>query len=105
MLLKVLMILLCLVVGAMMGGGFARARGNDIRATPKPHPYFPFHDMLILGNRESGKTTILLWILMFVFTEALLRRFYTEVIIICAKLAPGQTRAQSSDWSLFRHLF
>ena len=91
--------------GSGIAQGFARPRGNDVRSRPTPHPYFPFHDMLIIGNRYSGKTTILLWILMYAVTEALLRGFYTEVVIICSKMEQGLNREHSSDWSLFKHLY
>ena len=93
--------------GSGIAQGFARPRGNDVRSRPTPHPYFPFHDMLIIGNRYSGKTTILLWILMYAAMEALLRGLlrYTEVVIICSKMEQGLNREHSSDWSLFKHLY
>ena len=107
--LRVVLFALCAsAVGGMDGAGasgFARARGGDVRSNPKPHPYFPFHDLLILGNRRSGKTTVLLWLLMFRVTELLLRQYYKEVIIICTNLEHGYNREQSSDWSLFKHLY
>jgi hypothetical protein len=88
--------------------GFSRARGGENNARAQlnlPNKWFPFGHMIIVSDTTGGKTTFLLWILLFPFTEQLLRMFYDEVIIISAGVAQGLSWDDSSGWSGFRDVY
>ena len=89
------------IFGGDGASGFARARGDDEQRRPKlVSQVVPLRNTLVVGDNKCGKTSWLQWLLIFHKAVAILKKQFTEVILICQACREGT----DSGWQWFRQI-